>query len=134
MHIHAEHLRLQLEHEFRSSKIQLREGFLAVGESPDQLGALLMRSVPTFLALFRAALRLANAPVPRASASIIKEVADRAGFKAAPVLEVIRCRDAGEMLVTSLDGPIAPGYLQAVELATAWLDSFAAGDLVGTEI
>jgi hypothetical protein len=134
MHIHAEHLRLQLEHELRSRKIQLREGFLAVGDSPDQLGGLLMRSLPTFLALFRAALRLADEPVPPAPESIVEAIAARADFNPAPILEVIRRRNAGHSLVTSLDGSVAPGFLHAIERAASWLDSFAAGEPAGKEI
>lgn len=132
--IHAEHLRLRLEHEMRSAKIQLREGYLAFGDSPDELGALLVRTVPTVLTLFRAALRLARAPVPLAPREIVEAVAARADFPAAPVLEVVERRGSSARFVVPLDGPLAAAYLHAIERATAWIDGFAHGDPDGEEV
>jgi predicted nucleotidyltransferase len=124
MRIEREHLRLQVEHELRAKKIQLREGYLVAGGSPDQLGRLLIRSLPTFLTLFRATLRLSGRPVPRGGSDLISAAASEIGFRAEPVIEVLRAREAPEGFEASMDGTLAAGYLEAVERSVEWLDRF----------
>jgi hypothetical protein len=120
--IEREHLRLQVEHELRSKKIQLREGYLVAGDSPQRLGQLLIRSLSTFLTLFRATLRLAGRPVPRAASDLVFAAASEIGFGAEPVLEVLRGRQSPEDFEASLQGSVAAGYLEAVERSVEWLD------------
>ncbi|MDK2963520.1 MAG: hypothetical protein PWQ29_914 [Verrucomicrobiota bacterium] len=57
-------LRLQVERELRSALIQLRRNYLSASGSPRRLAALLTGSVSSVLAVFRAALRLYESPVP----------------------------------------------------------------------
>lgn len=125
--IDAEHLRLQLEHEVRSKKIQLREGYIATGASEEKLGTLLVRSLSSFLAIFRAMLRLDGQPVPGQTPALIRAVAGRAGFDPAPVLEVHSAKEAGRLPGAALDGGLAAGYLGAVESTARWLDEFRIG-------
>jgi hypothetical protein len=122
MKIHREHLRLQVEHELRSKKIQLREAYLVSGESPEEIGQLLIRSVSTFLAIFRGILRLEGSAVPSSAAEVVTAVAGLAGFEAAPVLAVLDARRTGERFAPTLNDPTAAGYLEAVERTVAWLD------------
>lgn len=126
--IHWRHLRLQCERELKSKKIQLRERFLFSAESPEELGALLCRALPTFLALFRAGLRLGGEAVPRDPAAVVDAVGARAGFDPAPLREVIRARAAGGALKAPADGPVATGYLGAVTAAADWVDALDSPD------
>ncbi|MEX2570359.1 MAG: nucleotidyltransferase domain-containing protein [Gemmatimonadota bacterium] len=132
--IGREHLRLQVEHELRSKKIQLREGYLVAGESPEEIGQLLIRSLPTFLTLFRAILRLDGKPIPRDRRDLIDAAGSLAGFRPAPVVDVLHARSAEEPFVAPLDGPVAAGYLEAVERCAVWLDSGEVGTGLGAEV
>jgi hypothetical protein len=123
--IGRDHLRYRLEYELRSKKIQLREGFLAAGDSAEQVGALLLRSIPTFLTMFRSILRLTGTPIPEDQAELVRTVAGLVSFSADPVLEVLRRRDHPAGFVTDPDGPVPAGYLAAVERTAEWLDRFA---------
>jgi hypothetical protein len=134
LHIRKEHLRLQLENELRGKKIQLREGFLAMGQSPEELGALLRRSLPTFLTLFRATLRLAGETVPNDPQALVASVATLTGFEPQPVLDVLRQRATNDQVAIGLDSPTAAGYLAAVERTVAWLDGYDSAAAAGQEV
>lgn len=62
--IHPENLRLILEHQLKSSLIQLREGFLRTEGKPKKVADLMIDSLSTVLVLFRASLRLYEEAVP----------------------------------------------------------------------
>lgn len=134
VHIRRDHLRHQVEHEFRSKKIQLREGYLAMGEVPEELGHLLVRSLSSFLTLFRALLRMDGRPVPRENWELIEAAASHVGFPADPLLEVLRARESGETFEISLDDMLPAAYLAVVEQSVAWLDVFEPGGGVEEEV
>ena len=123
--IGAEHLRLQLEHELRSRKIQLREGLLVAGDEPEAVAALLTASLATFLTFFRAALRLAGRTVPRESAALIQAASELAGFDPSSVLAVERARRDSSQRSDLVQPPVLSGYLAAIESTVAWLDGHA---------
>lgn len=56
--IHLGNLRLELEHEFKSKVILLRERFLVTRGAPKEVDKLMADSLAAFLTLFKAALRL----------------------------------------------------------------------------
>lgn len=121
-------LRHQLEHELRSRKIQLREGYIAVGDNSENMGKLLIASVSSFMALFRAMLRLSGTPVPSDRNEQVRQIAAKAGFSPDAVLEVLRAKAAGGSFAPALDGPVAGGYLHAIERSVVWLDSADTGE------
>lgn len=133
MRIRRDHLRLQVEREFRSKKIQLREGYLATGDSPQEMGTLLVRSLSTFLTLFRALLRLGGKPVPRTTPELIAAAAAEVGFDAAAVLEIHRARLTGEPPTAGIQSPLPAAYLEVVERCVVWLDGYTS-DGLGEEI
>lgn len=123
LRIHADHLRLQLEHELRSAKIQFREGILAAGGDSDRIGGLLAGAVPTLLAYFRAALRLAGKSVPRDAAAVVEATASLTGFDSRSFLGVLDSRGRGaDPPPISIDDPIVTGYLHTIESVTDWVD------------
>lgn len=121
------HLRHQLEHELRSRKIQLREAYLAYGDSPPDLGGVLLSSISTFLALFRGIQRLAEADVPADPSELARAVAVTVGFDPASILKLIEVRDRSDEFRTDLNEPLAGGLLEAVERTARWLDRFRVG-------
>lgn len=126
--IHWRDLRLQTERELKSKKIQLRERYLFSADAPDELGRLLMQSFPTFLTLFRSALRLAGAEVPRDPERVIDAVAERSGLDPQPLREVLRARREGTTFEPKGDSPVATGYLAAITTLSAWSDRLSGGD------
>lgn len=122
LRIDWEHLRLQCEHELKGKKIQLREGYMISADVPEDLGKLLIHSFPTFLTLFRTALRLAGDPVPREPGAVLDALAARVGFDPEPLRAILQARAGGTNLLPSADDPIVSGYLAAVTGTGEWLD------------
>lgn len=122
LEIHWEHLRLQCEHELKGKKIQLRERYMIAAEAPKELGGLLNQSFPSFLTLFRTALRLAGQSVPRAPGAVIDALAVQVEFDPEPLRAIIQARATGNTLLPSPDDPIVTGYLAAVTRTADWLD------------
>lgn len=127
--IRREHLRLQVEREFRSKKIQLREGYLATGDAPDELGELLIRSLSTFLLLFRALLRLAGRPVPRDPRQLVAETSQIVGFSPDSFLEILDARSGDGALSVGIQSPLPAAYLTVIDRCVSWLDAYTPGNL-----
>lgn len=123
--VHTDDLRRQCEREIKGKHIQLREHFMLSAEDPAALGALLVKSFPTFLVLFRTVLRLAGDSVPRDPEETVRATAARAGFDAAPLLEIARARSGGGTLRPAADSPVVTGYLDAVERVATYVDRLA---------
>jgi hypothetical protein len=127
-----EHLRLMCEHEMKAKKLALREHYLLAADEPERLGALLLHSVGTFVAVFRAALRLSGADAPREHAAVVDAVAERAGFDPAPLRRALEARAGGDALSPAADDPLVTGYLHAVQAASDWLDGLTRTAPAGT--
>lgn len=125
--IRLEHLRMQCERELKGKQIQLRERYLLFAGEPAELGELLTRSFSTFLVLFRTVLRLGGEPVERDAESVVRRLAERAGFDPAPLLEVHRARAGGEKPRPQADAPVVVGYLDAVRRVVEYVDRLVHG-------
>ncbi|HUE96721.1 MAG TPA: nucleotidyltransferase domain-containing protein [Longimicrobiaceae bacterium] len=132
--IDRKHLRLQLEHELRSNKIQLREGLIVAGDAEEEVAALLVRSLSTFFALFRGLLRLSGDPVPAGTDELVEAVAAKVGFSAAPVLTVLAAKQAGREAGIAIGGETAAGYLDVVERTARWLDEYVPAEGEAPEV
>jgi hypothetical protein len=115
-------MRLQAERELKEKKIQLRERYLLAATSAEEIGRLLWRSFPTFLALFRASLRLMGESVPRDPEAVIALVADRIGIDPRPWTTVQRARAEGANLALNANDPMVAAYLDGVTRAAEWID------------
>lgn len=120
-------LRLQCESELKRSHIRLRERYLLSAGEPAELEALLLQSFSTFLVLFRTVLRLAGEPATRDPEAVIRAVAGRAGFDAAPLLEIHRARQGEGKVDVRADSPMVVGYLDAVERVVRYVDRLVDG-------
>ncbi|MDB4948276.1 MAG: hypothetical protein JWM27_925 [Gemmatimonadetes bacterium] len=121
-------LRLQAENELKGKYIRLRQHYLlAASGKPEELGTLLKQSLSTFLALFRAVLRLAGddaaAPDPE---EVLRRTGRHVGFDPQPLLDVLRARRGGEKLRPAADAPLVLGYLDAVGKVVEWVDRLPA--------
>ena len=63
--ISTDNLRLQIEHELRGNLIQLRQQYLLSAGNAKEVCNLMVRSLSSFLVLFRASLRLFGSDVPQ---------------------------------------------------------------------
>lgn len=73
-------LRLELEHEFKSKIIILRERFLVTKGAPKEVDALMVSSLSAFLTLFKAALRLYGGTPPARKMEVIPLLAQHLKF------------------------------------------------------
>lgn len=120
--IQPRHLRLQCESELKGKQIQLRERYLLSAGEPDELRELLTRSVSTFLVLFRTVLRLTGDAVPRPHDAVVRATAERVGFDAAPLLQILEARRGAGTLRPGADDAVVTGYLEAVARTVAFVD------------
>lgn len=125
--IRVEDLRMQCERELKGKQIQLRERYLLLAGQPAELGELLARSFSTFLVLFRTVLRLSGEGGVRDAETVVRRVADRAGFDPAPLLEIHRARAAGQKLQPAADAPVVVGYLDAARRVVEYVDGLVHG-------
>ena len=65
LEISTDNLRLQIEHELRGNLIQLRQQYLLSAGNAKEVCNLMVRSLSSFLVLFRASLRLFSNDVPQ---------------------------------------------------------------------
>lgn len=121
--VDREHLRLQCEHELKAKQVQLREQYMLLAERPRELAQLFVRALPTFLVLFRTALRLAGRPVPREHDAVVRDTAALVGFDAAPLDAVLAMRRDGKPDRLRAEDPAAVGYLDAVARTVDFVDA-----------
>ncbi|MBC8206584.1 MAG: nucleotidyltransferase domain-containing protein [Kiritimatiellales bacterium] len=65
LEISTDNLRLQIEHELRGNLIQLRQQYLLSAGNAKEVCSLMVRSLSSFLVLFRASLRLFSNDIPQ---------------------------------------------------------------------
>ncbi|MFA6988819.1 MAG: hypothetical protein WC197_02010 [Candidatus Gastranaerophilaceae bacterium] len=78
--IDSRNLRLQCEHEVKNLLIRLRQTYLAKSSDKKVIENLIKTSSKTFLALFRAVLRLSNESVPFKHSDVINLLAQKIEF------------------------------------------------------
>jgi hypothetical protein len=123
-HLDASALRLQAERELRAKLIQLHAGILALAHDRKRLGDLLLYALPSFTTYLRAALRLAEKPVPRVSGDVIVEGCRLTGADPAGFLRVLEARAAGGKLELTVRDPLADQFNASAERLAAFTDAF----------
>lgn len=68
------HLRVQCERELKAKLLQLRQGYLDSSQRGGDMRSLVARSIPAFIAVFRALLHLKEMEVPTHKAQIVSRV------------------------------------------------------------
>ena len=101
--VRPEDLRVQAERELRAKLIHLREGLLAGAGRPKDLGALVLRALPSLATYFRTTLRLAEQPVPATTLQVLETGAGLVGADGTPLAELWALRGAGKPPRLTLD-------------------------------
>ena len=120
-------VRRELEEQVLGKLLKLRRGVMEAGGDAGRERDLLAMSVGTFVALFRAVLRLHGERPPADPAAVCERTGARAGFDAAPFARMVR-HVRGEAMLQPGDARAAlGGFLDGLERLIAHLDAFAPG-------
>jgi hypothetical protein len=127
MHLH----RAQVEYELREKLILLREHLLLVGDNQRQMWDLMLRSLPSFITLFRHTLIAMGDPVPRSKREAVEALSKRVQFDSSAFLQLLDVRER-KTEPKQFDGKEVFGrYLNAVQHVTATVDRML--DLAGPQ-
>jgi hypothetical protein len=119
-------LRAQLERELKGASIRLRTRYLTDAGEAIRFEPVLLKSLSTFLVMFRTVLRLSGVEVAQEPEAVIRATAERVGFDAAPLLEILRARSGRTKVDARPDSPVVTGYLDAVARVVEYVDRFEA--------
>lgn len=119
--IDRRHLRLQVEQQALGKLLQLRQGILASGHDERRRIELLAASLPTFMTIFRAVLRLAGERPPADHLRLAQRTGELAGFDPAPFQRVARHR-RGERLASRDAAAVLEGYLEGARRLVSHVD------------
>ena len=122
--VHPQILRLQAERELRAKLLHLHGALLVSADDRKRLGQILVHALPSFTAYLRAALRLADRPVPRGSREVIEAASALTDADGTPFIRVLDARNAGGKLELRLTDPLVDGFNQAAARLSAYIDAF----------
>lgn len=116
-------LRVQAERELRAKVMQLRSGLIAATGQRDAPGALLVAALPSIATYLRAALRLANAPVPARMDQVLSAGARLIGAEPAGLLAAHSARVQKKPLRVGVEDAVVETYHAAAVKTAAWVDA-----------
>ena len=126
--IHDNNLRLQVESELKGKLIQLREAYLMTRGKTKNVVEVLIRSISSFLVLFRAALRLYQGEVPVRKLDALTSLATHISFDPIP-FETVEELKEGRKKVRHLDADaLFEAFLETVETVVDAIDGYVDGD------
>ncbi|HWR14444.1 MAG TPA: hypothetical protein VN577_06430 [Terriglobales bacterium] len=122
LHVPMNLHRVQVEYELREKLVLLRKELVLASDKDKSLWELLLRSVPSFVTLFRHAALALGQPEPSGKRGSVEALSKLVDFDVSAVLEVLDVRehrtDRGKVKVAGL----AQRYLAAIEQVTAAVD------------
>ena len=124
--IRPEDTRLELERELKAGYIRLRTRYLTDAGDAERFEPVLLKSLSTFLVMFRTVLRLSGEDAVRDPEAVVRAVAERVGFDPAPMVAIVKARGGGAKLDARSDSPVVTGYLDAVAEVVKYVDRFEA--------
>jgi predicted nucleotidyltransferase len=117
--IKSEHLRLQLERELKGKLLDLREAFLLTKGKPKRVHILMIETLPAFLVLCRAALRLYQDDVPARKLDAWSALAQHIACDRHVFLTIHRMREEEPSLLRRVDAAATRAlfdtYLRTIE-------------------
>ena len=116
-------VRRQLEHELRGKVLRLRQAFLATSGNPAVLGQAMTASVPGFLTMLRALLRVSGDEAPGERTALIAAAAARVGFDAGPVTALALAARERKAPKLNPDDPQVVGYVTAVTRTAEYVNT-----------
>jgi hypothetical protein len=127
MHLH----RAQVEYELREKVILLREHLLLVGDDERQMWDLMLRSLPSFITLFRHTLIAMGDPAPKSKREAIDELSKRVQFDSSAFLQLLDVRERKMEPKQVNVKDVFARYLSGVQHVTATVDRML--DLTGAQ-
>jgi hypothetical protein len=114
--------RLQLEYELREKLLLLRQSICAVAKNDRKLWDLVLRSLPSFLTLFRHSLIALGEPAPTNHRECVQALSNRVGFdpSAIQALMDVREKKAKPSQLRGMD--VVASYLSIIEQVNAAVD------------
>ena len=123
--VQPEDIRRELEEQVLGKLLKLRRGIMETGGDATRERTLLEVSLPTFITLLRAVVRLHGERPPLDHAGVAERTAALAGFDASPFVRVVR-HVRGEVMLQPGDvRAVLTGYLTGLEALIAHLDRYA---------
>lgn len=119
-------LRLQLERELKAAQLRLRTHFLAQSGDAARFEPVLLKSLSTFMVMFRTVLRLSGVEVARDPEATVRALAAQVGFEPAPLLEILAARAGRAKVDARPESALVTGYLDAVARVVEYVDRFDA--------
>ncbi|MFP4467124.1 MAG: hypothetical protein ACLFP1_08740 [Candidatus Goldiibacteriota bacterium] len=111
-------LRLEIEREFKSKIIKLRQSYIHTGGSPGDIKKLMAASISTFAALMKGLLRLKGIKAPRGKKEIIMRCGQEFGIDANFLALVLLLKDDNNRLPDSEANEDFTRYLSEIEKLT----------------
>ena len=125
--VSEENLRHQVESELKGKLIQLREAYLITGGKPRDVVEVLVRSIASFLVLFRAALRLYQVAAPARKLDALAALAQQIPLDSEP-FETVEALKEGRIKVRRVNADALFGnFLKTVETVVDAIDSYVHG-------
>ncbi len=123
LEISTENLRLQIEHELRGNLIQLRQQYLLAAGNPKEVCGLMVRSLSSFLVLFRASLRLFATDIPQKKFQALEKLNETVPVPCDVFQNVQNLKD-GSLKPKNVDADaIFEEYIRAIESVTDAVDA-----------
>ncbi len=123
LEISTANLRLQIEHELRGNLIQLRQQYLLATGNSKEVCALMVRSLSSFLVLFRASLRLFATDIPQKKFQALEKLNETVPVPC-EVFQTVQNLKDGSLKPKAVDADaIFEKYINAVESVTDAVDA-----------
>ena len=118
-----EHLRIQCERELKAKLLQLRQGYLDASQRKGNMEALIVRSVPAFIAIFRALLYLKDIKAPTSRTQIISRICEEFDLDGGTFSTLVNVKDRGiKVSKVEMDGLIHR-YIKEIERLSSIVDN-----------
>ena len=124
LNISRRNLRLELEHELKGKLIQLRERYLTTDGKPKLVTELMIKSLSTFLVLFRASLRLYQDDIPAKKIHVLEALAEHISFDKDIFMEIEDIRTGKKKSRDIQPDELFERYLKTVEEVVDAVDSY----------
>jgi hypothetical protein len=115
-------MRMQAERELRAKLLQLQTGLLVAANTPEDVGTLLMQSIPSFTTYMRTILRLTGQPVPDNTPEVIAQACSKVGGSAESYRRVWDARVGKTKLKLAVDDPMVDAYYDTAEKLADFVD------------
>jgi hypothetical protein len=126
LNISMERQRTQLEHELRTKLLFLRQHYLMASGDDGRVRHLMLDSISNFIALFRHALIAMGLKPPRTKREIVEQLAVRAGFDAAPYVQLLQVRERTLKPEAVDAGTTLAKYFEGIEKAIKTVEALPA--------